>query len=54
MKFGLVRFKFENEILDGHITMEEGIAMLTKFDGEFPEKYIKLFLDYCDITEDYF
>ena len=28
--------------------------MVRKFDGEFPIKYFKTFLEYCDITEDYF
>ena len=27
---------------------------MEKFDGEFPAKYFKEFLEYCDITEDYF
>ncbi len=36
------------------MTREEGVILVNKFDGEFPEKYFKIFLEYCDITEDYF
>ncbi|MGB8194451.1 MAG: hypothetical protein WCF67_21145, partial [Chitinophagaceae bacterium] len=43
-----------HEIRDGHITREEGIALVNKFDGEFPAKNFKTFLEYADITEDYF
>lgn len=56
IKFGLGRCTSDtaHEIRDGHITREEGVALVNKFDGEFPEKYFKTFLEYCDITEDYF
>ena len=36
------------------ITRDEGVALVKKFDEEFPQKYFKDFLDYIDITEDYF
>ena len=56
IKFGLGRATSDSahEIRDGHITREEGAQLVRKFDGEFPEKYFKVFLDYCDITEDFF
>jgi N-acetyl sugar amidotransferase len=56
IKFGLGRATSDSahEIRDGHITRAEGAALVAKFDGEFPEKYFKTFLDYCDITESYF
>lgn len=56
IKFGLGRCTSDtaHEIRDGHITREEGIALVNKFDGEFPEKYFKTFLEYCEITEYYF
>ena len=56
IKFGLGRCTSDaaHEIRDGHITREEGVQLVTKFDCEFPEKYFKLFLEYCDIDEDYF
>jgi N-acetyl sugar amidotransferase len=56
IKFGLGRATSDSahEIRDGHLTREEGAHLVRKFDGEFPEKFFKTFLDYCDITEDLF
>lgn len=56
IKFGIGRATSDtaHEIRDGHITREEGVRLVRKFDGEFPKKYFKEFLEYCDITEDYF
>lgn len=42
------------EIRNGHLTREEGVALVRKFDGEFPEKYFKEFLNYINITEECF
>jgi N-acetyl sugar amidotransferase len=56
IKFGIGRCTSDaaHEIRDGHITREEGVTLVKKFDGEFPQKYFQTFLEYCDITEDYF
>lgn len=56
IKFGLGRATSDSahEIRDGHITREEGVKLVEKFDGEFPGKYFNIFLKYCDISEDYF
>lgn len=56
IKFGLGRCTSDtaHEIRDGHLTREEGVNLVHKYDGEFPAKYFKTFLDYCGITEDYF
>lgn len=43
-----------HEIRDGHITREEAVMLVKKFDGEFPQKYFSDFLEYCDITEEQF
>lgn len=43
-----------HEIRDGHITREEAVALIRKYDGEFPKKYYQEFLDYIGITEDQF
>ena len=43
-----------HEIRDGHITREEGIMLMKKYEGEFPKKYFAEFLDYLDINEDEF
>ena len=56
IKFGLGRATSDSahEIRDGHLTREEGVALVKKFDGEFPAKHFQTFLEYCDITEEYF
>lgn len=56
IKFGIGRATSDaaHEIRDGHITREEGVALVRKFDGEFPKKHFKTFLEYVDITEEDF
>lgn len=56
IKFGIGRATSDtaHEIRDGHLVREEGVTLVQKFDGEFPEKYFKEFLEYCDMTEEYF
>jgi len=56
IKFGIGRCTSDtaHEIRDGHLTREEGIALVKKFDGEFPAKYFNAFLEYCGISEEYF
>lgn len=56
IKFGHGRCMSDaaHEIRDGHISREEGVALVRKYDGEFPKKYFKDFLEYSDITEEQF
>lgn len=56
IKFGLGRTTSDSahEIRDNRITREEGIALVNKYDGEFPQKHYELFLEYCDISEEEF
>ena len=56
IKFGHGRCMSDaaHEIRDGHITREEAVALIKKYDGEFPKKYFQDFLEYCDITESEF
>lgn len=56
IKFGLGRCIDDaaHEIRDGHLTREEGLTLVRKYDGEFPNKYFKEFLEYLDITEKHF
>jgi len=56
IKFGLGRCVEDaaHEIRDGHITREEAIGLIKQFEGEFPKKYFKEFLEYLQIKEDYF
>jgi len=52
IKFGIGRATSDtaHEIRDGKIDREEGVALVKRFDGEFPTKYFDEFLDYCQIT----
>jgi len=54
IKFGIGRTTSDtaHEIRDGKITREEGIALVQRYDGEFPKKHLAEFLEYCDITEE--
>lgn len=56
IKFGIGRATSDSahEIRDGHISREEGVALVGKFDGEFPKKHYQTFLEYCGITDEYF
>ncbi len=56
IKFGIGRATYDaaQEIRNGKITREEGIALVKKFDQEFPSKYFKSFLEYIGITEEQF
>ena len=43
IKFGLGRASYDaaQEIRNKHLTREEGVALVRRFDGEFPEKYFR-------------
>lgn len=56
VKFGIGRCTHEasQEIRHGHITREEGVALVHRFDGEFPEKHFPAVLDYLGMERDEF
>jgi N-acetyl sugar amidotransferase len=56
IKFGIGRCTSDaaHEIRDGHLTREEGVALVRRFDGEFPKKYFHDFLEYTGLTESQF
>jgi len=56
LKFGIGRATSDaaHEIREGLIEREEAVALVNKFDAEFPQKSLQTFLDYCDITEEEF
>jgi len=56
IKYGIARATSDaaHEIRDGHITREEGMALVHRYDGEFPKKYYPEFLEYLGITDEYF
>ena len=53
IKFGIGRASYDaaQEIRNDKITREEGIALVKKYDSEFPNKYFKEFLEYIDVNE---
>ncbi|WP_374322075.1 N-acetyl sugar amidotransferase [Aquipseudomonas alcaligenes] len=55
-KFGIGRATYDaaQEIRNGDITRDEAIALIKRFDGEFPEIYQQQCLDYMGITQDRF
>ena len=53
IKFGYGRATQDaaQEIRNHHITRDEGIALVKRFDGELPRRYFPEFLDYIGMTE---
>lgn len=56
IKFGQGRAMNDaaHEVRDGHITREEAVALVRKYDGEFPKKYFLEFLEYTGLTQEEF
>ena len=56
IKFGIGRATYDasQEIRTNKIDREEGVALVRKYDQEFPDKYFNEILDYMDITSDQF
>jgi N-acetyl sugar amidotransferase len=53
IKFGLGRASYDaaQEIRSGDIERNEGIALVKKFDNEFPERFIDEMFDYLSLSE---
>ena len=53
IKFGICRATYDasHEIRDGHIDRDEAVALVQKYDHEFPIKHWKEFLNCLDINE---
>ena len=56
IKFGLGRASYDasQEIRNKHLTREEGVYLVKRFDGEFPNKYLEEIMDYLGMTREYF
>lgn len=56
IKFGIGRTRFDasQEIRNGHITREEGIALALQYEGEFPARYQQDCLDFMGLTAEEF
>lgn len=56
IKFGFGRTTQDasQEVRNNHINRDEAVALVKKYDGEFPNKYFKDFLEYLSIDEELF
>jgi len=56
IKFGIGRATYDaaQEIRNGKITREEGVALVKRYDTEFPARYFQEMLDYIGITGERF
>lgn len=56
IKFGFGRATDDasQEVRNGHITREEAVALVRRYDGEFPARYFLECLDYLNINEQQF
>ncbi len=56
IKFGIGRATYDasQEIRNMHLTREEGMALVKRFDGEFPDRYFSEIMEYLDITPEHF
>lgn len=56
VKFGIGRATYDaaQEIRNDHIDREEGVALVRRYDQEFPRRYFPEFLDYLDLSEERF
>src|SRR4051812_3347689 len=54
VKFGLGRASYDSsqEIRNRHLTREDGVALVRKFDGEFPKKYFAEVMDALGMEPD--
>ena len=56
IKFGIGRATYDasQEVRNKHLTREEAVALVKKFDGEFPDKYFDEIMKYIDMSPDHF
>lgn len=56
LKFGIGRATSDaaHEVRDGEIAREEAVALVHKYDGEFPRKHFAAFMEYTGIEEGWF
>jgi N-acetyl sugar amidotransferase len=56
IKFGIGRATYDasQEIRNRHLTREDGMALVKRFDGEFPDKYFNEIMEFLDIKPEKF
>lgn len=55
-KFGIGRTTYDasQEVRNSHITREEAVALVKRFDGEFPDRYFNEIMDYIEMKPERF
>lgn len=56
IKFGIGRASYDaaQEIRNKHLKREEGVALVSRFDGEFPDRYFDEIMEYIDMKPEEF
>lgn len=56
IKFGIGRATYDasQEVRNKHLVRDEAVALVKKFDGEFPDRYFNEIMEYLNINPDYF
>ena len=56
IKFGIGRATYDasQELRNKHLTREEAVALVHRFDGEFPQRYFKEVLEYIGMDPEHF
>lgn len=56
IKFGIGRATYDasQEIRNKHLTREEGVALVKRFDGEFPDRYFNETMEHIGMTPEHF
>ena len=56
IKFGIGRATYDasQEIRNKHLTREEGLALVKRFDGEFPDRYFNEIIEFIDLKPEQF
>jgi len=56
IKYGLGRASYDAamEIRNNHLTREEGVALVKRFDGEFPDRYFDDVMQYLEMSREEF
>ena len=56
IKFGIGRATYDSsqEIRNKHLNRDEAVALVKRFDGEFPDKYFDDIMSYLDMNPEYF
>ena len=56
IKFGIGRASYDasQEIRNKHLTREEGVALVNRFDGEFPDRYFNDVMKYLEMDSTHF